>query len=683
MNKTIPAVLVLCALAGFPTAIVEAADAKVESSAKPAIDATELDPSVRPQDDFWRYVNGKWHARTEIPADEARWGSFSELRENSRADVRAIIEDLSRRTDLTRGSAGQKVRDLYNSFMDQARIDAAGVEPLRKELATIAALADPPAVAAYFARALRAGVSAPLGLRVAQDQIETDRYIVYLNQGGLGLPDRDYYFDTGEKADAIREGYLALATRLFELAGFDRPAERAQGAFELERSLAGNHWTRVDNRDRIKTYNKKPADEVRALAPQFPWGPLLEGAGIASEKQLVVRQPSYVEGLGKVFAATDLGTWKDYLALRLLVSSAPFLADPFFQAHFAFYSKALEGREAPEPRWERGVNLVNATLGELVGQEYVARHFPPEAKARMEQLVANLRLAMAESLDAVPWMTDPTRREAKAKLAKFTTKIGYPDRWRDYTKLEIEPGDLLPNLQRAAEFEYRRNTDKLGQPIDRTEWLMSPQTVNAYYNPSLNEIVFPAAILQPPFFYLAADDAVNYGGIGAVIGHEIGHGFDDQGRRSDGDGMLREWWTPKDAEEYTRRAEQLVQQYEHFAPVEGLTINGRLTLGENIGDLGGLALAWRAYQKSLAGKQPPSPIDGLTAEQRFFVSFAQIWRSKEREDFLRQQIKTDPHSPPRYRLVGTLPNFEPFLLAFGVKEGDGMWMPPERRVSIW
>jgi predicted metalloendopeptidase len=567
--------------------------------------------------------------------------------------------------------------------MDNERIERAGVEPLRAELAAIAALPDRTAVATYFATALRAGIPGPLGLRINQDQAEPDRYIVYLSQGGLGLPDRDYYFDTGEKADGIRAGYVALGERLFGLAGLHRTHERVAAAFALETALAKHHWTRVDNRDRIKTYNKKTADEVRALAPDFPWAAWLGTAGIAGEKDLVVRQPSYFEALSAVLAAQDLATWKDYLTLRLLVRAAPFLSEPFFQAHFAFYGKALEGREVPEQRWERGVDLVNRTLGELVGQEYVSRHFPPEAKVRMEQLVANLKLAMAESLDRVPWMTEATKREAQAKLAKFGTKIGYPERWRDYGALEIAPDDLVGNLRRAAEFEHRRDLARLGQPIDRAEWFMSPQTVNAYYTPSLNEIVFPAAILQPPFFHLEADDAVNYGAIGAVIGHEIGHGFDDQGRKSDGAGVLREWWTPKDAEEYNRRADQLVRQYERFSPVEGLTINGRLTLGENIGDLGGLALAWRAYQKSLEGKQPPAPIDGLTAEQRFFVSFAQIWRSKEREDYLRQQIKTDSHSPSRYRLMGTLPNFDPFVAAFGIREGDGMWIPPAERVSIW
>jgi predicted metalloendopeptidase len=683
MKRTRVATLVLGS--GILLGLTLAAPEKPERDKRtePAIDAAELDANVRPQDDFWRYVNGKWHARTAIPADEARWGSFSTLRDKSREDVRAIIDDTSKRTDLAAGSPGQKVRDLYNSFMDNERIERAGVEPLRAELAAIAALPDRTAVATYFATALRAGIPGPLGLRINQDQAEPDRYIVYLSQGGLGLPDRDYYFDTGEKADGIRAGYVALGERLFGLAGLDRTHERVAAAFALETALAKHHWTRVDNRDRIKTYNKKTADEVRALAPDFPWAAWLGTAGIAGEKDLVVRQPSYFEALSAVLAAQDLATWKDYLTLRLLVRAAPFLSEPFFQAHFAFYGKALEGREVPEQRWERGVDLVNRTLGELVGQEYVSRHFPPEAKVRMEQLVANLKLAMAESLDRVPWMTEATKREAQAKLAKFGTKIGYPERWRDYGALEIAPDDLVGNLRRAAEFEHRRDLARLGQPIDRAEWFMSPQTVNAYYTPSLNEIVFPAAILQPPFFHLEADDAVNYGAIGAVIGHEIGHGFDDQGRKSDGAGVLREWWTPKDAEEYNRRADQLVRQYERFSPVEGLTINGRLTLGENIGDLGGLALAWRAYQKSLEGKQPPAPIDGLTAEQRFFVSFAQIWRSKEREDYLRQQIKTDSHSPSRYRLMGTLPNFDPFVAAFGIREGDGMWIPPAERVSIW
>jgi len=456
-----------------------------------------------------------------------------------------------------------------------------------------------------------------------------------------------------------------------------------QAVYALERTLAEPQWTRVENRDRTKTYNKLALADAKALAPTFPWAPMLDTAGVATQPEIVVRQPTYLQALDKVFETTPLDTWKDYLALRLLTSAAPMLSTPFVQADFEFHGRTLEGREVIEERWKRGVNLVNGTLGELVGQEYVARHFPPQAKARMEELVANLKLAMGESIDNVPWMTDETKKEARAKLAHFGTKIGYPSRWRDYSALEIKPDDLIGNLRRAEEFEYQYDLNRLGKPIDREEWRMNPQTVNAYYSATMNEIVFPAAILQPPFFSFTADDAVNYGGIGAVIGHEIGHGFDDQGRKSDGTGALREWWTPKDAEEYTRRTDRLSQQYDGYSPVEGMTINGKLTLGENIGDLGGLAVAWRAYHKSLAGKPAPEPIDGLTAEQRFFISYAQIWRSKEREDFLRNQIKTDPHSPAQYRLMGVLPNFDPFYQAWKVTETDKMYRAPAERVAIW
>ena len=653
------------------------------SEPKPGIDVAELDSAIRPQDDFWSYVNGKWIARTEIPPDKARWGSFVVLAEESRENVRKIIEDLSRSTDLQDGSPAQQIRDVYNSFMDIEHLNTLGAAPLKKELAAIDAIEDRAGVADYFARMSRHAISHPVGVWIDQDSKNTDEYISFVTQSGLGLPDRDYYFEEGDKFDHIREQYLVYAAKMFELAGVDDGRERAQACYDLEKSLAEHQWTRVQNRDRDKTYNKFAKEDFSERAGAFPWNRYWAGSGLGGQTHFVVRQPDYVAAFAKQFAEIDLAAWKDYLKLRVISDAAPYLSDPFFAAHFEFYSRTLSGAEEPEERWKRGVSLVNGTLGELVGQEYVKRHFPPAAKARMQELVVNLNLAMKDSIDRLDWMTPNTKEEAHGKLAKFTTKIGYPDKWKDYSGLKIVAGDLIGNLARASEFEHNREINKLGGPVDRTEWFMTPQTVNAYYNPSMNEIVFPAAILQPPFFNLHADDAVNYGGIGVVIGHEIGHGYDDQGRKSDGDGILRDWWTEKDAEEFHARTERLVEQFNRYSPVEGFTINGQLTLGENIGDLGGMTLAWRAYQKSLEGKPAPAKIDGLTAAQRFFISYAQIWRGKAREAYMIQMLKTNPHSPPEYRVKGPLANFTPFYEAFGIEEGDAMYLPPEQRVSIW
>ncbi|MDX1571821.1 MAG: M13 family metallopeptidase [Xanthomonadales bacterium] len=648
----------------------------------PPIDFEGFDESVRPQDNFFEFVNGKWLADTDIPGDQARWGSFLILRERSREAVRDIIEDLAATENLEPGSAAQKIRDFYRSYTDIERRNALGIDPLKSELERIESIGSKAELASYFGRASRISVEKPFALFINQDAKNPEAYIAQFWQTGLGLPDRDYYFDEGERPEKLRTEYVAYVTRLFELAGMDDAAGLADTVMDIETQLAEHHWTRVANRDREKRYNKVARAELAELAPAVAWDQYLAATGVHEEDAFIVNQPSYFEGMSQVIEGVSLDGWKTYMKARLLSDAAPFLSDDFYQANFEFYSKTLQGREQPPELWKRGVDTVNGTVGELVGQIYVQRHFPPAAKERMVDLVENLKKAMAQSIDNLEWMTEETKTEAHDKLQNFTTKIGYPDEWRDYSALVISDDDLLGNLERVSQFEHEYQIGKLGGPIDRNEWFMNPQTVNAYYNPSMNEIVFPAAILQPPFFNMNADDAVNYGAIGAVIGHEIGHGFDDQGRKSDGTGTLRDWWTEEDAAEYQKRADALVAQYNQYEPVEGANINGELTLGENIGDLGGLTIAWRAYQLSKDGDEP-AEIDGYTPDQRFFLSFAQIWRNKSREDYLRQQVKTDPHSPPRYRVLGSLPNFDPFYEVFDVKEGDGMWMPPDQRVSIW
>ncbi len=647
-----------------------------------ALDLAGFDQATRPQDDFFQHVNGGWIDSTEIPADKSRWGSFDRLAEESRESVKAIIDELAATDDLPDGSDSQKVRDLYLSYMDDATINKLGAAPLAPLLAEIDELNSLESAVAQFAALGRRSISSPLVFWVGQDAKQPDTYIVQFTQSGLGLPDRDYYFDESERSETIRREYESYLGKLFSLAGLSDPGDRAQRVIALERALAEHHWTRVQNRDRNATYNKLDRAALNKLAPAFAWGRFLDSSGIGEQSEFIVRQPSYLEGMNSVLSSADLEDVKDYLRARLISTAADYLGDEFVAADFDFYGKVLRGREQLEERWKRGVNTVNGTVGQLVGKEYVKRHFPPAAKERMLVLVDNLKKAMAVSIDELEWMTEATKKEAHAKLASFNTKIGYPDKWDDFSALHIASDDLFGNMLRAAEFEHNEQVAKLGQSIDRDEWFMNPQTVNAYYSPTMNEIVFPAAILQPPFFYLEADDAMNYGGIGMVIGHEIGHGFDDQGRKSDGNGVLRDWWTEADAAEYTKRADQLVAQYEAFQPLEGQRINGRLTLGENIGDLGGLTLAWRAYQMSKNGDKP-EPIDGYSGDQRFFLNYAQIWRSKIRDQALEQRLKTDSHSPPEYRVIGPLPNFTPFYETFGVEEGDKMYMPEAQRVSIW
>jgi putative endopeptidase len=645
------------------------------------LDFEGYDRSVRPQDDLFRFVNGEWLRKTVIPADRSNYGTFTALDDKAQADLRVIIEEAAQARERPKGSDAQKVGDFYLSFMDSARVDALGIKPLLPQLARVDGLKSKEDVVLFLGEGQRIGLMHPIGFYVAQDEKNTSAYIPIVIQSGLTLPDRDYYLKADAKYAAIRDKYLAYAAQIIELAGLPDPAGSARRILAFETRLAEAQWTRVQNRDAIATYNKHTLTSAAALTPGLDWRRFFAGAGVP-QQDFIVTQPSFFTALGKAIDEVPLDDWRLYLKYKLVNQYAPYLSAPFVEAHFNLHSRTLKGIEENRPRWKRAVEAIDDTMGEIAGRLYVERHFKPEAKRRMDELVANLIRAFEISIDELEWMTPATKREARAKLAKFTVKIGYPQKWKDYSALSIAADDLLGNLLRSAAVEHRRNLDKLGKPIDRTEWLMTPQTINAYYYPPMNEIVFPAAILQPPFFNVAADDAVNYGAIGAVIGHEISHGFDDQGRRYDGDGNLRDWWTADDEKGFKERAAGLVAQYSAFKPIDDQHVNGELTLGENIGDLSGLAVAFKAYQLSLGGKSAPL-IDGFTGEQRFFMGWSQVWRRKYRDEELRVRLLTDPHSPSEFRANGVVPNMSEFQRAFDVKPGDKLYRAPEQRVEIW
>jgi endothelin-converting enzyme/putative endopeptidase len=646
------------------------------------IELANMDTSVRPQDDFFRYVNGTWLDTTEIPADRTYTGVSMDLRDKAREDVKSIIEDVASMTDLEPGSDEQKVADLYNSFMDAERLEELGMSPLASDLERIDAITDKEELSAYFAQARMYGIRSPLILYVSIDDKDSTRYAPHMWQAGLGLPDRDYYFRDDERSVELREAYVAHIEKMFELAGFDDPAGSAAMLMGLETQLAEHHWTNVENRDSEKTYNLFAMDELGSLGLGLKWSAFFEMAGFDGEKDIIINQPSFVEGFNRVFAETSLEDWKTYLRWNLLNSRAGYLDSKFEEQDFDFYGRTLRGQQEQRPRWKRGVDVVSGSLGEVVGKVYVSRYFPPEAKARMVELVSNLRAAYGEAIEELDWMGPETKAAALVKLEKFTPKIGYPDRWEDYSALEIVDGDLMGNITRANLFQFELDRSKLGGPIREWEWAMTPQTVNAYYHPPMNEVVFPAAILQPPFFNLAADDAVNYGAIGAVIGHEMGHGFDDQGSKYDAEGNLRNWWTDEDREKFTEKTQKLIDQFAAFQVFDDLNVNGELTQGENIGDLSGLTIAYRAYQISLDGKEAPI-LDGMTGDQRFFLGWGQVWKSKSTDEALRQQVLTDPHSPAEFRVNGPLANMPEFVAAFDVQEEDGMYLEPEERVKIW
>ncbi|HEU4628606.1 MAG TPA: M13 family metallopeptidase [Gemmatimonadaceae bacterium] len=648
----------------------------------PGIESANFDTSVRPQDDFFRYVNGSWLKSTEIPADKPRYGAFDQLRDESDAALRGIIEQAAAATDAPAGSDLQKIGDYYRAYMDTTRLEQLGLTPLRDELARVRALDGQAGIPALAAHLARIGVRAPYGVYVRQDLKDATRYVAYVGQSGLGLPDRDYYLKDGQKFDDARAAYVTYMTALLRAAGDAQAEASARAVLQLEHALAERQWERVRLRDPQAGYNPHTLAQLDTLAPRLAWSSYLTATGTAESPTFIVGQPDYLRALDAIVAATPVETWRSYFTVRLLDAFAPYLNRSLADAAFAFHGKALTGVEQQRPRWQRGVNAVEGAMGMLVGKQYVAKYFPPAYKAHMERLVDNLLAAYKAGIDQLDWMSPATKAQAQDKLAHFTVKIGYPDKWRDYSGLEVKPGDLVGNVIRSNQFDWEYMVDKLGEPVDRTEWGMTPQTVNAYYNPVMNEIVFPAAILQPPFFDPEADDAVNYGGIVAVIGHEVSHGFDDQGSQFDGEGNLRDWFTAADKQAFKARTEALAAQYDALAPLEGAHVNGHLTLGENIGDLSGLSMAYKAYHMSLGGREAPV-IGGLTGDQRFFIGWAQVWRELNRDDYLRQRLLTDPHSPAMYRTNQVLRNMPAFAEAWGVKPGDGMYLPPAERVKIW
>lgn len=662
-----------------------AAPTAATAPAQPLISGVEkenFDPVITHNENFYYSVNGTWLAKTEIPADKSNYGSFTKLYDDSQVAMRAIIEAAAAKTDKVAGSDEQKLGDFYNSYMNEAAIEALGIQAIAADLAKIAAVKDHQQMAQVMAEFQLLGVSLPLGWYVNNDARNSTQNAVYLGQSGLGLPDRDYYFKNEEKFKTIRAHYQTYLKDMLTLAGHKDAEAAAARILALETKLAEKNWTRVENRDAEKTYNKMTSAELSKLVTGFPWETYAKVVKLDTVTDVIVEQPSYFAAFGEIFQSTDLQSWQDYLTMRFVSEYSGKLHKAVVDRQFAFYGTVLSGTTEQQPRWKKAVNASDEVLGEIVGKLYVEKFFKPEAKARMEVLVKNLIEAYHQSIDTLEWMTPETKKAAHEKLAKFTPKIGYPDKWKDYSSLTIKADDLVGNYKAAAQFAYAQMTAKLGKPVDRSEWFMTPQTVNAYYNPVNNEIVFPAAILQPPFFNLDADDAVNYGGIGAVIGHELGHGFDDQGAKFDGDGNLRNWWTEQDKAEFEKRGKQLVEQYNQYSPIEGMHVNGELTLGENIGDLGGLTVALKAYKLSLAGKEAPV-IDGFSGEQRFFLSWSQIWRRKGRDEYLRNMLMTDPHSPSEYRVIGIVSNIPEFYKAFNIKEGDKMYIAPEKRVKIW
>ena len=649
---------------------------------KSGIDQDAVDPDVRPQDDLFAHVNGRWLATTAIPQDRGRYGTFDVLRETAEEHVRAIIEQVAAGAPEP-GTVAAKVGDLYASFMDEDAVEALGVQPMAEDLARVAAVSDAGDVVALTGAFGRSGVAGLVVPFVNTDDRDPGRYVVYLEQAGLGLPDESYYREDTH-ADK-RSAYLAHVGRMLALAGWPDPDGAAQRVMALETRLAAGHWDKVSNRDPVKTYTLVDLDGLTEMGPGIGWPRYLEGLGAGPEAfdAVVVRQPDHIRSMAAALAEEPTEVWRDWLAWHVVHAHAPYLSVAVVEENFDFYGRTLSGVPQMRERWKRGVSLVEEALGEAVGQLYVERHFPPHAKERMVVLVDNLVEAFRRSLSQVPWMGDDTRREALAKLGQFTPKIGYPDTWRDYSALQIVPGDLLGNVRRAVEFEVDRQLAKLGGPVDRDEWFMTPQTVNAYYNPGLNEIVFPAAILQPPFFDVDADDAVNYGGIGAVIGHEVGHGFDDQGSQFDGTGTLRNWWTDEDRAAFQARADALIAQFDQLETRDapGHKVNGALTVGENIGDLGGLTIGYSAYRISL-GEEPAPELDGRTGEQRFFLGWAQVWRGLSRREEAERLLALDPHSPMDLR-ANAARNLTEFHQAFGVTEGDGMWLAPDDRVRIF
>jgi len=683
--STVVCIACLAACAGnqtAPGAAAASAPSPLPAALRSGIDLQYVDSSVRPQDDVYQHLNGKWLRNYQLPADKGAVGSFTVVQDKTEEQLRSIVDGLDQAAGNEDPDA-RKLADLYASYLNEAQLETLGIKPLLAEFAAVDALKDSSAIPALMARLIEIGAGAPFALQINLDARNSAQYAVILYQSGLGLPDRDYYLKDDAKLKEARVAYRAHIEKMLGMAGQAKAAQSSAAILDLETALAKIQWTRVEDRDPIKTYNKTALAELPALMAGYDWQRFIRGAGLEGKAEsVIVSQPSYFTGLGKVMSSTPLPVWKAYFKWRLLSAAAPYLSRSFVDERFAFTGGVLRGVPENQDRWKRGITLLDVSLGEALGKLYVAKYFPPQNKARMQALVLNLLEAYRRDIDTLDWMSADTKVGAQAKLAKMSPKIGYPDHWRDYSALKISREDLLGNVFRASEFEYRRNLAKLGKPVDHGEWRMRPQTINASYNPTRNEITFPAAILQPPFFDADADDAVNYGGIGGVIGHEMSHGFDDQGSQFDADGNLHDWFTKADHDKFAEKTKALIAQYNAYEPVPDYHVNGALTLGENIGDNSGLAIAYKAYRISLAGREAPV-IDALSGDQRLYLGWVQVWRGKVREAEAIQRIKTDPHSPPAVRGSAPLRNQPGFYAAFGLKPGDKMYLPPGQRVSIW
>jgi putative endopeptidase len=700
MQRTLIAAACLGLLAACGKSDAPPAPSAAPAAAPPplvsGIDLKGMDDKVRPQDDLYRHVNGAWLASTEIPADRSRWGVGAMINEQTQERLHAIVEDAAR--PAAAGAAADdrsRIGDLYASFMDEARLEQRGLKPLDEDFARVEAVKDKKDLAALMGtlgkRLSQSGsygsapaTTLPFALVVHQDNKDATRYVVDLEQSGIGMPDRDYYLKRDDaKLEQMRAQYLAHIQKMLAMAGDRDAAKEAAAILALETELAKLQWSKVELRDPVKAYNKVELAKLPALAPGFDWPGYLKAADIDNRTgYVIVGQPTYLSGFAKVLARTPLPVWKSYFRWHVLNDYAFTLNQAAVEEDFAFNGTVLLGTPQIRPRWKRGIALVEEAMGEGLGRLYVTQHFPPQHKARIEALVKNELAVFGQDIDTLDWMTPDTKKQAHAKLEKIAVKLGYPEHWRDYSSLVTARDDLIGNVRRERAFEYARNMNKLGQAIDRGEWGMTPQTVDAQYNPEMNDITFPAGILQAPLFNPGADDAVNYGAIGAVIGHEISHAFDDQGAQYDGDGNLRDWWTKQDHEKFAAKSKALVAQYNAYTPLPGYHVNGELTLGENIADNSGLAIAYKAYRISLGGNQAPV-IDGLTGDQRFYAGFAQAWRNKLRDNYTINLVKTNPHSPPEYRGNGSVVNQPAFYQAFGVKAGDGMYVAPEQRVIMW
>jgi predicted metalloendopeptidase len=691
MKRTLCSALIAGLFAGLAhTAIADSATPSTAPGANAAavtpsgVDKAALDAAVRPQDDFFRYSQGTWLKDVDIPADRSSWGAFNIAQENVEGQIRTLIEKAAQDKNAKAGSDSQKMGDYYASYVDQARRDALGVKPLQPELARIAALKDKKGIAVLAAHSSRIGAGSPVGMGVGQDSKQSTRYLVEIAQSGLGMPNRDFYIQTGDaKLMDTRAKYEAHVEKLLALAGQPDAASQAERIVALETEIAKAQWSAVQNRDPVKTYNKMGIAQLKALAPGFDWDGWMKEQGIARKvKEVNVAQPTYLQALDRIIAATPVETWKSYFTFRLLSTYAPYLSKPFVDESFAFRGTVLSGAKVNRPVEKLAIAQINRDLGEVVGKVYVQNYFPAERKAQVQEMVNNFLLAYKERIETLDWMSPDTKKQAQAKLAKISVKVGYPDKWRDYSSLAIRRDDLVGNVMRAREFAHGYGVNKLGKPVDRGEWHMTPQTVNAYYSPEMNEVVFPAARLQAPLYDPDAEPAINYGAVGISIGHEISHAFDDQGAQYDGDGNLRNWWTKEDGEKFAAKGKVLVAQYAGYSPVTGYNLNGELTLGENIADNAGAIMASRAYRISLKGKPAPV-IDGYTAEQRIFMGLAQARRGKARDAALIAQVKSDPHSPSEFRVNGSLRNHPGFYEAFDVKPGDKMYLAPEERVIFW